>query len=111
MSNQKENVVLKQCLEFLKLSGFFVWRNNVGSAKIGNRFMHFGLKGSSDILGILPDGRFLAVECKREKGGKLSDEQKKFLLEIHKNNGVALCVYSIYDLKAKLIQKNLISTP
>ena len=51
--NQKENVVLSQCLSFLKANKIYCWRNNVGCAKIGNRFISFGLKGSSDILGIL----------------------------------------------------------
>jgi hypothetical protein len=31
--------------------------------------MSLGLKGSADILGCLPDGRFLAVEVKAERGG------------------------------------------
>ncbi|SEP83694.1 VRR-NUC domain-containing protein [Treponema bryantii] len=99
-----ENGVLKDCLEYLRLQGFFVWRNNVGCAKLGNRFIRFGLKGSSDILGILPNGQFLAVECKREKGGKLSEEQKEFLDKINKNNGFAICVNSVYDLEQKLYE-------
>lgn len=99
---EKENVVLKQCLEYLKLNKIYCWRNNVGSAKIGNRFISFGLVGSSDILGILPNGQFLAVECKREKGGHLSDKQKEFINKINENGGFAICVNSLYDLESKL---------
>ena len=99
---QKEDIVLSQCLEYLRLNRIYCWRNNVGCAKIGNRFMHFGLKGSSDILGILPNGRFLAVECKRENGGRLSENQKEFLKKIEENNGIAICVTSVYELERQL---------
>ena len=98
----KEDVVLKQCLEYLKMNGIFCWRNNIGCAKVGNRYMSFGLKGSSDILGILPNGCFFAVECKRERGGRLSEHQKEFLSKINENNGFAICVNSVYDLERKL---------
>lgn len=64
--------------------------------------MRFGLKGSSDILGILPNGQFLAVECKREKGGRLSEEQIEFINKINENGGFAICVNSLYDLESKL---------
>lgn len=99
MEGQKENIVLSQCLEYLKMCGFFVFRNNTGAFKTGRRFVRFGFPGSSDILGILPDGRFLAVECKREKGGRLSDLQKEFLSKIKDNGGVALCVHSLEELQ------------
>ncbi len=100
--SQKENVVLSQCLEYLKLVGVFAWRNNTGACKIGKRYITFGYVGSSDILGILPNGQFLAVECKREKGGRLSDKQKEFLNRINENRGFAICVNSLCDLQSKL---------
>ena len=56
----------------------------------------------SDILGILPDGRFLAVECKREKGGVVSPEQKEFLLNINANGGVGIVVHSVDELAKAL---------
>ena len=64
--------------------------------------MRFGLVGSSDIIGILPNGRFLAVECKKENGGVLSDKQKEFLTQIRLNGGFAVCVNSLFDLESKL---------
>ena len=99
MKGQPESEVLKQCLEYLQLHGIFAFRNNTGALKSGRRFIHFGYPGSSDILGILPGGKFLAVECKREKGGKLSDLQIDFLNRIKENGGVAVCVHSVEDLK------------
>lgn len=62
--------------------------------------MRFGFKGSADILGILPDGRFLAVECKREKGGVLSKEQIEFRDRIKENKGVYILVHSVEELIA-----------
>lgn len=106
MSGAKENVVLSDCLQYLTLSGVFAWRNNTGAYKVGSRFIRFGLVGSSDILGILPDGRFLAVECKREKGGVLSDAQRGFLETIRQNNGVSCVVHSVEDLQ-EVIKKVL----
>ena len=102
MKGRKENEVLSECLRYLQLSGLFVWRNNTGAVKVGSRFVRFGCVGSSDILGITKDGRFLAVECKREKGGRLSDAQKDFLGRIRACGGIALCVSSLEELKGKL---------
>lgn len=98
----KEDEVLHGCLEYLRLRGIFCFRNNSGAAKVGKRLIRFGLPGSSDIIGILPDGRFLAVECKREKGGVLSDLQKSFLSAIESNNSVAIVANSVEKLAEEL---------
>ena len=95
---------MKDCIEYLQLRNIFVWRNNSGALKGGR--LRFGLKGSSDILGLLPNGRFLAVECKREKGGVVSEEQRKFLQTITENKGLAVCVNSVEQLK-EIIEKNI----
>lgn len=107
MTNELEATVLKDCLNYLNLKNIFAWRQNSGAAKVGKRFIKFtSINGISDIIGICPDGRFLAVECKRYKGGKVSEEQKKFQEEILKNNGVALIVNSVEELIGQLkIQK------
>ena len=99
---QLESIVLKQCLEYLQIRGIFVFRNNTGALKAGRRFIRFGFPGSSDILGILPDGRFLAIECKREKGGRLSEAQKDFISRINDNGGVAMCVHSLEELQENM---------
>ena len=102
-----ESVVLSQCLTYLKCKGLFAWRQNTGSFKTeGGRYFKSGLPGTSDILGLLPDGRFLAVECKREKGGKVSREQLRFLESIAWNNGIAIVCHSVEELQEK-IEKEL----
>jgi hypothetical protein len=55
------------------------------------KFMSFGLKGSANILGCLPDGRFLAVEVKAARG-VLSPEQRDFLASIKALGGLAVTV-------------------
>jgi hypothetical protein len=55
-----------------------------------SKFMSFGLKGSADILGLLPGGRFLAVECKAEHG-RLSPEQRQFLAVVKALGGPGGC--------------------
>ena len=106
---QPESIVLSQCLMYLRVRGIYCWRNNVGATKIGNRYMSFGMPGSSDILGILPNGKFLAVECKKEKGGILSDKQVEFLNRIKENGGVAVVVHSVNELE-KIITSTFTGT-
>ena len=78
--------------------GAFVWRNNTGALRDKReRPVYFGKPGSSDILGILPGGRFIAVECKSKKG-KLSEKQKIFLAEVERLGGLAIVARSIDDL-------------
>jgi len=100
-----ESTVLNQCLLYLHMKNIFAWRNNTGAVKIGSRFIRYGFKGSSDILGILPDGRFLAIECKKSKGGKVSEDQKNFLENVKKNGGVAIVANSVETLINELQEK------
>jgi len=97
-----ESRVLSSCLHYLQARRIFHWRNNTGAVQIApGRFMRFGRKGSSDILGVLPGGRFLAVECKA-KGGRLSPEQKKYIDEINEAGALALCVRGWEELDQEL---------
>ena len=97
-----ESQVLYGCLEYLQLRGIYCWRNNTGAVKIApGRFMRFGKVGSSDILGILPGGRFLAVECKG-KGGRLAPEQKQFLADVQKLGALAVVAQDWQELDEAL---------
>ena len=98
--NTREAPVLHACLKWLHTRGVFVWRNNSGTAWINGQPVSFGYPGSADILGILPDGRFLAVECKSATG-RQSDKQVKFQQKIEANSGVYLLVRSEQELEEK----------
>ena len=103
LKGKKENEVLKECLDVLKSMGIFHWRQNTGSFRTQNGgFFRSSMPGVSDILGIMPDGRFFAVECKREHGGVVSDAQKFFLYAIQRNHGVAIVCSNAQYLRARL---------
>lgn len=101
-----EGLIVNACLEYLHLRGIFSWRNNSGAATIkgsrgSDRFIRFGKVGSSDIIGVMPDGRFLAIECKTARG-KLSTPQEDFLSSVLKRGGVAFVARSVEDVKEKI---------
>lgn len=103
MAGAKENLIQKQCLQILSAYNIFHWRQNSGCIHVrGHVYKMTSVPGVSDILGILPDGRFLAIECKREQGGVVSAVQKEFLSNIEKNGGVALVINNPMELNTKL---------
>lgn len=57
----------------------------------------YRMKGVADILGCLPDGRFLAIEVKTPKG-RLTPEQRLFLGQIQASGGVSFVARSIDDV-------------
>lgn len=108
MDEIPESVVLNTCLGLLNLMGIYAWRNNTGAYKNKkDQLVRYGKKGSADIIGILPDGRFLAVECKR-KSGKASSDQLLFLSNIKANHGVACIVKSCDELMEVLKKEGVV---
>jgi hypothetical protein len=104
MKAPSESDTLTACLELLRLRGVLAWRsNNAGVFDPARKcFRSFrGLKGVSDILGILDGGRLLAVETK-SAAGRLSAEQEWFLAEVNRRGGMAGCVRSVQDLERLL---------
>jgi len=95
---EREAPVLHDCLKWLHDRGIFAWRNNTGTAWIGDQPVTFGYPGSADITGILPDGRRLEVECKSPTGTQ-SAKQKEFEAKIRKNSGIYLLVRSVQELE------------
>ena len=97
-----EGAIVKACLEYLNLKGIFAWRNNSGALRDKtNRPVMFGKPGSADILGILPGGKFICVECKAGKG-KPTEKQKEFLGRISKMGGCAILAWSVNDVEKGL---------
>jgi hypothetical protein len=91
MVKTPEGSVKATCLRYLERRGIMAWNHPSGAVQIRpGKFMSFGLKGSSDILGLLPGGRFLAVECKAEHG-RLSPEQRQFLADVKALGGPGNC--------------------
>jgi len=92
-----ENGLKRAILSYLHFHKIPAWRINSGAVKIQNRYIRFSVPGIADLIGVLPDGRFLAVETK-SAGNTLTPAQKDFLETITKNNGVAIVAYSINDI-------------
>ena len=100
-----ESQIQKSILEWLRWHKFFVWRNNSGMQVLPGKDKYYvvrqGIKGSSDIIGILPGGQFLAIEVKRP-GNKPTPDQDAFMEKINTLGGVAFVAYSIDDVEKKL---------
>jgi hypothetical protein len=90
MKDRTEANILNDCLIALSGAGCTVWRNNTGQLPDKNgRPIKFGLcVGSSDIIGIAPDGVFMAIECKTRMG-QPTDTQVRFINAVNKSGGRA----------------------
>ena len=91
---------LMEVLQALRTHHAVAWvrRQSTGTAKIQGRYIHFGWAGCSDLLGMLKDGRLLAVECKRPKGGKVSSDQAHFIAMVNQFGGCAFVATSAMDV-------------
>ena len=103
-----EKEIQKQILAALEIAGIFCWRQNQGTVahaktnRHARRFVRFtSKKGVSDIIGCLPDGKFLAIEVKRP-GGKLTADQEGFLQDVEAHGGVVVVAYCLRDVLSTL---------
>lgn len=107
----KETTLTKHILLALSQAGCTVWRQETAGAWVGKvvyqqgqevtlrhaRHIVFGLcVGSADVIGIAPDGQFLAVEVKLPRG-RVSHEQRQFLDAVTAAGGVAGVARSVED--------------
>jgi len=106
-----EAALQREIMLAMSESGCTVWRNNTGQAWQGTRIHNaggtvtlanarpitFGLcVGSSDLIGIAPDGRIIALEVKT-KTGRVTPEQQQFIEHIKLMGGIAGVVRSVDD--------------
>lgn len=96
-----EQQLVHACIDLLRLHGALALRINAGMAWVGagaaRRPVRLAPEGTSDILGLLPGGRFVAIEAKRP-GGTLRPAQVAFLAEVTARGGLALCVTNETEL-------------
>jgi penicillin-binding protein-related factor A (putative recombinase) len=100
---QPEALIQKAILAYLAAKKIFVFTVKNGGTWDPRGFYRATnqKKGIADIIGLTPDGTFLAIECKSAKG-TLSEDQIKFLQDITDNNGIAFVARSVDDVKKKL---------
>lgn len=83
-------------VELSKLDYVRAWKNQTGVAEMGDRIVRFGLKGSSDIIGLVRHkfhdvGVFIGIECKTG-GAVQTPQQKSFQAMIERFGGFYLVV-------------------
>lgn len=94
--------------------GRVVWfeRSNGGGGRVAGRWVWFyrlfllGKEpvstGKADLTGMLDGGRFFALEVKRPKRGRASNDQREYLAAVAGGGGIAATVLSFQDAKREL---------
>jgi hypothetical protein len=107
-----ETLILREIrLELGKIPDVVLWRNNVGSAEYVSpqgdvMRVAYGLcPGSSDLIGMLRGGRFLALEVKTATG-RSTKQQEQFMALVKAMGGVAAVVRSS-DEAVRLVCREL----
>lgn len=105
MPKVKEADVQRSILKHLQMLGCYVWKNhNIGIRKPNGSYIPVGA-GRSDILGLLPSGRFLAIEVKLP--GKLpSPMQSAFLRSVNYSGGLAFWADGV-ELVHEIVNKEM----
>ena len=93
-----ESAVIQQVKQVLKVTGLKIQRINTGCFTIGEganrRFIKTADAGTCDFEGYDNKGRFVAIECKRPTGGRLSPAQRERIEDINRKGGVAIVAHS-----------------
>lgn len=112
-SKLKESDIQSMILKYLRYRGIFAWKNHsTGTWDPKRRVFRkivgtWAIKGVSDILGVLPGGRFLALEVKTPQRRKTaSQDQLNFLSKIEELGGIASVVWNV-DQVEKLLDEAL----
>lgn len=77
-----------------------LWRANTGAVRLGSRFVRFGIKGQTDLMGVLlPTGRALFIEVKSATG-RLRPEQDTFRRLVQKFGALWILARSVEDVRS-----------
>lgn len=103
-----ESAVIQEVKEVIKVTGLKIQRINTGCFVIGTgrnrRFIKTADAGTCDFEGYDNKGRFVAIECKRPTGGRLSPAQRERIEDINRKGGVAFVAHSGEEALEKLKQ-------
>ena len=102
-----ENQILEYLINVIKIQ---CWKNNnigvfdstKGNYRTKTKYEKIYGTGQSDIIGLMPDGRFLAIEVKAPTNKLRPDHQQDFIDRINSNGGVAFFADSISVVKEHL---------
>ena len=98
----KESELLSFALTCLKQSGLVYWRvpngpvvHSINGSQIRKKSP---IKGFPDIAGVLPSGKFFAIELKTDKG-RLSPEQIDWITRLNHSGAIAVVLRSKDDIR------------
>lgn len=99
-----EQQVKTEISEYLASKGYLFWwapSTGIYDHKI-NKFRplngKYQRKGVADILGVLKDGTFFAIECKSPQSNRVSEDQKSFIEAVNAFGAVAIVARSVDDV-------------
>lgn len=102
--NKRETDIVVEILRYLRKRKDVarVWRQNSGAVQSGQSFVRFNTaRGMSDIMGIMTNGKTLAIEVKSESG-RVMAHQTEFLDSITQAGGIAGVCRSVEDVRKLL---------
>jgi len=88
----------REILSYLSARGICAWRANSGYVK---KNVKLSPDGTPDVIGYLPDGRFLGIEVKLP-GKKLRNSQELWLAKAEWAGCAVLVAYSVEDVAEML---------
>ncbi len=96
-----ETKIVKKIKDYVNsLAGFWVWKTHGDG---------YSTPGIADLIGITPNGRFIAIEVKKpETKNNLSIAQKYFLRAIENKGGISMMAYSVECVQKKLKMEKII---
>lgn len=107
-----ESAVIQQVKQVIKMTGLKIQRINTGCFTIGEganrRFIKTADAGTCDFEGYDNIGRFVAIECKRPSGGRLSPAQKERIADINRKGGIAFVAHSGEEALSQLQERGCI---
>jgi hypothetical protein len=98
---QLEQSIQSAILALLRAKNIFCYKHQNAGIYRDGRYIPSHTRGVSDIIGVLPGGRFLAIEVKRP-GGKPTPEQLDFIDRVNEAGGLAFVAHSIDEVSSCL---------
>lgn len=96
-------------LLWLKVRRWPAHKMNSGATRTDRGgFIRYGFPGCPDVIGILPGGRFLGVECKTGTG-RLTPDQDRFRRTVEELGGVYVVVRELEDLVHAIEERGAIT--
>ena len=102
-----ETDLVRDIMDYLRLRG--IWCIRVHSGRSYGYGMHLAEKGTPDLMGCLPDGRCLVIECKLPdwKPRNAQDRERyqtqcEHCARVTKAGGVGLVARSVEDVKERV---------